>query len=221
MDLEQNILHCPPNNLNLGIKTKPVTYICKADATVYTYLSKSGHIPLHPLDASEYYGHWEHFCTYIYIQYYDTASWLFFMVAAVGIRSDTAGAFSHTSPRGVEPATFEILSVSYTSTRFNRLRDIHTPQVMVTCSACHTHFLYIMYRGVRFNWNICPLQDLNPNPPDLDSQKLGLQESATCSAPSNLLVHDLKAEGPLSDRCPTIQLEVSQSAVVKPWFERG
>ena len=82
---------------------------------------------------------------------------------------------------------------------------------MVTRSACHTHFLYIMYTEVRVNWNFCPHRDSNPNPPDLASQKLGLQESAIYSSTSNLHVHDLKAEGPLYESLPTIQLEVSQS----------
>ena len=35
----------------------------------------------------------------------------------------------------------------------------------------------------------------NPNHPDLASQKIRLQESAICSAPSNILVHDLNAKG--------------------------
>ena len=81
--------------------------------------------------------------------------------------------------------------------------------------AIGTHFLYeyIMHREVRVNWNFCPLRFGIRTPTPLTL----LPEAWShiyCRAPSNLLVHFLRS--PLSERLPTIQLEVSQSAVVKP-----
>ena len=65
-----------------------------------------------------------------------------------------------------------------------------------------TNFLNIIPSETRVFLNFFPLQDSNPGPPLVST------------------VNDLKAEGPLSESFCGVQLEVGQSAVVKPPFER-
>ena len=142
---------------------------------------------------------WRGFCTLFYsIQYY-TAYYPFLWVSVVRTRSGP-GCLWHTSPTGNRTHNLGVLSIGF-----------KLLPVLASIGSGISAWFILWFRDQlsvhHLQWNQGLSEFLSP--PGFEPWH-----------PLISTVNDLKAEGPLSESLRGVQLEVGQSAVVKPPFER-